>query len=199
MTSAHASCAHDGLGAKLLSSLLRVQVGQLTADGLSQELQGCLSDMRLASETLTPGQADLAAAAGNLLFRWQTLLRDAGVQADWQVQLPDSGLPMAPQAALQVLRILQEALNNVLRHARASRVRLHMSTSNGHLKVLVEDNGVGLDAANTGLGRGLRDMGTRAQAVGGQLEVLPAPGGGTQLRLTLPLALGTAAASRAIA
>jgi signal transduction histidine kinase len=176
---------HDGLGAKLLASLLRVEGGQLDAGGLARELRGCLADMRLASDTLVPGQADWAAAVGSFRFRWDTLLRSAGVEPHWQVELPDGGPRVAPYLALQLLRVMQEALTNVLRHADASHVRVRTAREGAGLLVEIEDDGRGIDAQAAPRGHGLADMRTRAASVGASVVHRTAAGGGTRVELRL--------------
>ena len=85
-----------------------------------------------------------------------------------------------------VAAVVREALTNVLRHARATRVALHVSTTAGVLTVLVRDDGVGL----TGVARrsGLENLVQRATGYGGACEVGPGPTGGTELRWSVPLA-----------
>ncbi len=176
---------HDGLGAKLLQSLLRVERRGLDGEGLAQELRSCLADMRLASETLVPGQTEWAAAVGNFQFRWDALLRAAGVAPTWQVELPEPGLQIGPYLALQLLRMMQEALTNVLRHAEATRVRVAVKHEGHALSISVEDNGRGIDPRAAPRGRGLADMRTRAASVGASVVHRTPPGGGTRVELRL--------------
>jgi signal transduction histidine kinase len=176
---------HDGLGAKLVQLRQRIGDERLDAGRLDDELAACLDDMRIASETLTPEATELGAAVGNFLFRWDGLLRAAGVRADWQVRLPDDGLRVAPYAALQLLRVMQEALVNVLRHSEASRVRLGLAVDGGELRLVVEDDGRGIEPhAN---GRGLQGMQGRTEAIGGRFGLATPAGGGTRLTLAVPL------------
>jgi signal transduction histidine kinase len=179
---------HDGLGTKLLTSLQHLERGQLDEQGVAAELRSCLADMRLAMETLKPGQTDLADAVGNFLFRWEGVLREAGVRAQWQVELPEDGVRIAPQVALQLLRLMQEALTNVLRHAGAQRLHLALTVRADTLRLVIEDDGSGLPADADTRGRGLADMRGRADGLGAQLALLRAAGGGTRVELSLHLA-----------
>jgi PAS domain S-box-containing protein len=104
------------------------------------------------------------------------------------------GLESAERAAAEVeialFRIAQEALNNVVKHAKASRVEITLGRSESNYMMSVEDDGVGYDAAgervapHTGLG--MVTMRERAQAVGGRLEVRSASGDGTRLTVRVP-------------
>jgi signal transduction histidine kinase len=85
-----------------------------------------------------------------------------------------------------ILAIANEALSNVARHARASKVLLNGATQDGQFVLTIEDNGAGL-AEDARLGFGLRNMRDRARMLNGKLEVLNAVPHGTIVRLTLPL------------
>lgn len=92
-------------------------------------------------------------------------------------------------------RIAQEALTNVLKHARASRAVLRLTCSSRGLTIFVHDNGVGFAAAEykkevrtaAGSGIGLQGMAERASLVGGRLKIRSSPGRGSHVRLFIPL------------
>ncbi len=93
------------------------------------------------------------------------------------------------QQATAVYRIVQEALNNVNKHAAASQVTLELKRLPDSLRLRVFDDGRGFSKAdrNKPQSFGLRGMGERAQALGGDLSVVAAVDAGTELRFTLPL------------
>jgi signal transduction histidine kinase len=95
-------------------------------------------------------------------------------------------LPMKHKSALY--RVAQEALHNVVKHARSRRVSLSLSTENGVVRLEVCDDGVGFDPTARFSGRlGLSSMRERVEALQGTLEIASAPGRGTRLLATLPL------------
>jgi signal transduction histidine kinase len=105
---------------------------------------------------------------------------------------PPEALP--PRALQTVLRVAQEALANVARHARASRVRVTLGRlDTGALQLTVEDDGRGFDAERAPRGMGLSNMETRAAEAGGTAAVASREGG-TTVTLSIPT-LGTADAS----
>jgi len=115
-------------------------------------------------------------------------LEGAGLQLRWSMQdLPLLPWLDAPQA-LQILRLLQESLANVINHARARTVSISAAALGDAVVVEVRDDGVGFDAAaDAGRGgRGLANMAQRARLLGGTLAVVSHPGQGTPVRLTLP-------------
>jgi two-component system nitrate/nitrite sensor histidine kinase NarX len=97
------------------------------------------------------------------------------------------GMPLSPDLQIQVLHIVQEALSNVRKHARASRVRLDVEQE-PRWRFEVRDDGTGFDAdrGDDETHVGLRIMRERAERIGATLEVASTPGEGTSIVLTLP-------------
>lgn len=91
--------------------------------------------------------------------------------------------------AIHVYRVLQEALNNVAKHARTERALVRVSFGEDELRLEVEDHGAGIDSARDGRrGIGTVGMRERAELLRGKIEFLRPPEGGTLVRLTVPLA-----------
>jgi signal transduction histidine kinase len=182
---------HDGLGSQLFSSLSRAERGALDAPAMAEALRRSIDEMRVALEALASDEQDFRTAFGNFCFRWEPRLREAGIAPQWQIELPDSGLAVPPHDALQLLRIAQEALTNVLKHAHAGSVRVALRHGGDTLVLEIVDDGRGLDAEPRAAGCGLANMRARAQRLRAQLEIDDmAPG--TRVRLTVPLRIPTA-------
>jgi signal transduction histidine kinase len=99
-------------------------------------------------------------------------------------------LPAVVEAV--TVRVVREALANTARHARADACTVHVNRAGNDLAVSVRDNGIGVaasqaDAATRGTGVGLLSMRAVAEQIGGVCTVLEAPGGGTEVRLVLPV------------
>jgi two-component system nitrate/nitrite sensor histidine kinase NarX len=119
----------------------------------------------------------------------QTTLRkfehQSGIKASLQMQ--GQGLPLSPDLQIQVLHIVQEALSNVRKHARASQVWLDVQQQ-PHWRFEVRDDGIGFDAEDPARGEshvGLRIMAERAERIGARLELLSTPGRGSSVVLEL--------------
>lgn len=176
---------HDGLGSQLLSSLAVVQRGGTGHQEIAGMLQECIDDMRLVVDALTPEDNDLLAALGTLRFRMAPRLAAAGIELDWQVSCPADSLELEPREGLAVLRIVQEAISNVLKHAGASRLAVTIDGSERALEIRIVDNGRGFTQGACGPGRGLGNMNKRAAAIGASLGITSFPGH-TQIRLFKP-------------
>ena len=179
---------HDGLGSRLFVLLSRVERGDMPTPAVAEALRGCIAEMRLALDTLVPQEPDFRSTLGNFLFRWRSQLLACGIRPTWHIDVPDEALQLSPHAALQLLRVAQEALTNVVKHAGASEVDVRLGLVDGQLELEVRDNGIG--AAGVGddsSGRGLTNMRVRAGQLGGQVHV-HGGSGGTRVTVQVPLA-----------
>lgn len=121
---------------------------------------------------------------------WQ--LQRVGRNADLAIEFsaPKEDIQLDPDAAITVFRIVQEALTNVAKHARATRVSVTMTLQDEALLLTITDNGQGVQptrSKNSGNGFGLLGMSERATALGGELTIQPAKRRGTQISLRVPL------------
>jgi signal transduction histidine kinase len=114
-----------------------------------------------------------------------SFVEETGVEASATV----TGQPVtaAPAEEVVALRVVQEGLTNVRRHAGAHHVRVGLACGAGVLVVNVADDGAGFDAAGSRTGFGLAGMRARAEEIGGTVEITSAPGEGTTVTTTVPI------------
>ncbi len=177
---------HDGFGSQLTTARLQAEQGQIDHTRMSEILQECMADLHLVVDTLGQQDVSLADALTDFRFRTQRRLFDSRVAVHWELAL--EGAPeFAPDQTLQLLRIVQEALNNALRHARASQIWIsaHWHPQDG-LTVTVKDDGTGLPQ-DLLPGRGMLNMQGRARELGAFLEVVRRKTPGTAVTFTLPV------------
>jgi signal transduction histidine kinase len=178
---------HDGIGAQLISTLSFVERADATPREIAGALRECIDDLRLAIDSMEASDHDLLPALGNLRYRLDARLKAIGVTLDWHAEDLPRLARLTPQHVLHVLRILQEAFTNIIKHAQADTVRLDagVDPSGEHVLIRVRDNGHGFDSPRAG-GRGLANMRQRARTIGGELQVTPSAAG-TTLSLLLPI------------
>ena len=190
---------HDGVGGQLITALAALEGGTVAPADVAQIVRECIDDLRLVIDSMEPVDDDLIALLGSLRYRLEPRLKAAGVRLVWQVHdLP--ALPnLSPRNVLHILRILQEALTNALKHAGATMIALStgVDTAADVALIRIIDDGRGFDAAaapasSMTTGRGLGNMHRRAQAVGGTLAI-DSGVDGTTVTLRLPLSAGSAA------
>jgi signal transduction histidine kinase len=178
---------HDGLGSALTSSLAVVERGQANAAEMALMLRECVDDLRAVIDSLEPLNNDLMVLLATLRFRIGQRLQVTGINLEWSVQELPPLAWMGPPEILQVMRIVQEALSNVVKHARASWVRLTARQLGSDVEICIEDDGCGFSASSLSSGRGLRFLQQRSVELEGSLRFESLGDKGTCMRLTLPI------------
>ncbi len=179
---------HDGVGGHLVSVLAMIEADRRRPGELASVVRDALDDMRLLVDSLEPVDDDLNAVLAMFRDRLAPRLRVAQVVLHWDIDLlpPVGGL--TPARVLHVLRVLQEAVSNALRHGHAKTLWFSAEADTHSVCIVVRDDGHGFDPAAARGGRGLSNMHRRAAELAAQLQLHSAPGQGTTLRLALPLA-----------
>jgi signal transduction histidine kinase len=177
---------HDGVGSQLITLQHALDKGGLDGPQAASLVRDCVEDLRLVIDSLDASAHSMTDALANLRFRLEPRLAAAGMVSTWHIER--SLVPMSPEVVLQLLRILQESLTNVLKHSGAHLVHVswRVDTRQGHARLLIHDDGCGLPPDRNGAGRGLTNMHLRARRIGALFE-LPADRAGTTVQITLPV------------
>ena len=186
---------HDGLGSTLISAIRSVENGGMSDAKVSQILKDCMDDLKLAIDSMEPVEADLLLLLATLRFRLEPRLEGTGVTLLWEVQELPALDWLDPSSALHILRIVQESVANILRHTRATEIRVGTAVAKGGLEVTIEDNGQGFNVDREladARGKGLHNQLRRAQMLDGTVAWESGPSG-TRFTLWLPLERSTQA------
>jgi signal transduction histidine kinase len=191
---------HDSACQKLFSMTLHLRAAQLTreADPTSESVlrtlgelaHAALDDMRALIFELHPTLLDThgLVCAVREQAAWITRRGGPAVTVDG----PDDRLGIARDAELDAYRLVQEAMHNCVKHARAAHVEVRIGRADDNPRTLlveVADDGVGFDPGTAAPGLGSVSMRERAERLGGRLIVETRPSGGTSVRLIAPRAL----------
>jgi signal transduction histidine kinase len=188
---------HDETGQALTSILLGLKAveeaatpdqGRDAAAALRELVVSTLQDVRRLAVELRPKTLDDFGLEPAVQRLAQSFTEQMGIETDVEASLGSERLPAEVETALY--RIVQEALTNVVKHARASRVSISLVRKSHSVAAVVEDDGVGMAADSgdpTGLGLGIVGMRERLGLVDGRLEVESIAGGGTTIVAEVPL------------
>ncbi|WP_426318777.1 ATP-binding protein [Pseudoduganella sp. R-43] len=180
---------HDGLGSSLIGAIRSVEHGKISGDRVAPILKDCLDDLKLTIDSMEPVDADLLLLLATLRFRLEPRLEGSGVRLIWEVREVPTLEWLTPSSALHILRIVQESIANILRHTRATEIRVATSAHEEGIQISIADNGAGFDLAAalaSGSGRGLQNQQRRAAALNGSV-VWDSRAAGTTFTLLLPL------------
>jgi two-component system nitrate/nitrite sensor histidine kinase NarX len=192
---------HDGLAQSL--GLLKLQIAQMQKymeHGEAERLQQILSssyetaanayqDARYAIDGLriSPGGESLTVWLNQIVADFQDHV--AAEQIRVHLSLEDIPIEPPPEVEVQLIRILQEAFNNIRKHARASQVWVSCQVINGDFILEVRDNGIGFSPEDV-IGpshHGLKSMRERAELIGADFQVISLSKQGTVIRVSLPV------------
>jgi signal transduction histidine kinase len=183
--------AYMGLQAERMEALIangRGDEAAREAAEMRQLARAAYVDAREAIDGLRLSLDDPGLLAERLAVYFAEFTRQSGIPVQFDSQPPD--LRVAPSAGLQLMRIAQEALTNVRKHAQASQVQVRLSAAGEELELTLADDGRGFPDALHGETRrrsyGLTTMRERAQSMGGALAVATGPGQGTRIVVTVP-------------
>ncbi|HEV8722580.1 MAG TPA: GAF domain-containing protein [Candidatus Binatia bacterium] len=187
---------HDELGQALTALKLEVSLLRTKLRGdsdlkqrigeISEMLDGTIQTVRKIATQLRPDVLDKLGLIPAIEWHLQEFRKRTGIKSDFASR--PSELHLTEPQSTAFFRILQEALTNVARHARASRVRIRLVHRDGQTFLLVEDNGVGIDAEKITDpdSLGLLGMQERARALGGRVIVRRNRRNGTMVTACIP-------------
>lgn len=179
---------HDGFGGTLIGAIARLEQApdDTPKTQVVETLKDMRDDLRLVLDSTTDGQVGIADLLAPLRYRSSQLLEAAGIDSYWHLHGVDE-LELDGPRGLDLLRLLQEALTNVFKHSRATRVDVSLSHEDGRLRLDVRDDGGGLSTfVHRPGGAGLTSMRLRANRLGGELQI-DSTEQGTRLQVGFPL------------
>jgi signal transduction histidine kinase len=190
---------HDGPAQGLSNAIFQVEYIERVIEGdpplakaelrlMRQLLRRELGDVRTFISQLRPALLDRLGLDGSIVDAAETMSALAGSSVETDLQAPSTILNEAQQTV--VLRVVQEALQNVRKHAKSTRTTIVSRVEDGAWTVEIRDDGLGFDLGAVASGRrsfGLQFMRERAELIGAALEVSSRPDAGTAVRLIVPL------------
>ncbi len=188
---------HDSMGQNLLliknlaQMAARAQVPAqayehaITINNLATQ---CIAEARQISRDLHPYQLDHLGLKRALEGMLETTAQASEIQFTWKIE--EVGDIFPAEALMNLYRILQESLNNILKHSRARNVRVDLECDIHEVHLRITDDGCGFNPDSQGVkkrGLGLKNISERVRMLGGKLTLESAPEKGTQLAATIPL------------
>ncbi len=178
------------LGLKLIQEAESLQKAKELSNNLREIVYKTIEEIQWLSYELRPSTLDDLGLLVALRRYIDELTQHKGVIIDFEI---DNFLKNRLNAAVETTfyRVVQEALTNVIRHAKANKIKVQLGSNSHNLYAVIEDDGVGFDLEQMEKGQqknlGLIGMKERAALVGGELLIHTAAGEGTRITLTIPI------------
>lgn len=176
---------HDDIGSRLSYLKRLLDTSREDSTKASNEVEFLIEDVRNLSHELAPPMANNS----ELLPLLEKLITDnrrsAGIDIKLQVHQFKEVLNQVQ--ILQSYRIVQEAINNALKHSRPDRIDVQLFGRPDEFSITVEDNGSGFDSSTSTNGIGISQMKIRAESINGKLDINSMPGKGCQVTLAVPI------------
>jgi len=188
---------HDGLGQQMLiiknrAELAKKFIGdkETLEDQLDEIMQSAvisISDVRSMSYGLRPVHLErfgLTEAINNLFDQ----VKDT-TEIEWDFEIPNIDELIVKNKEINFYRVLQEAVNNIIKHADATEASVHITRNDKGVKMLISDNGIGFDvnAKDNFVGLGLSGMQERIETLSGILEIISDINKGTTIKIMIPV------------
>ena len=184
---------HDNVNQLLAASILYLKTARkqevieenLVAQSLDH-VEKAVNELRIISHNLIPGELKMNGLSAALKALTGKLHIPKTFEVKLMVEKLDDG-KLHPSLQLAVYRIIQEAINNILKHAGATKVSITIGDKDNVLKLTVKDNGKGFIPSEIKKGLGITNIHTRSENLGGNAELISAPGKGCMWQICIPL------------
>lgn len=192
---------HDNIGnvltlVKLHLGSIRISNNAPAAGKIHQSialLDRAVNDLRDLSRAVKPDHTDKGGLAAAMQRDLELIRKSGLISASLKVDGLEKRLGIARE--IVIYRMLQEALSNILKHANATDITVHLLYSQKKLEITIKDNGKGFNRDIIGRGNhhgaGLNNIFSRAQLIGGAINIDTAPGCGTTIHFSMPVQIGT--------
>ena len=188
---------HDELGTGLTEVNLLANAGLSEAEAaarntdrfrvIAEKARSLVSGLDVIVWAIDPKLDSLQSFADYLEIYAEELLSAANIACRLKIPIEFKAATLAGTARHSLLLAVMEALNNVIRHAAASRVELKMVQPDGGLEITITDDGRGFELAKVRSGHGLKNLRERMQSLQGSCQIESSPGKGTTIKLSIPL------------
>jgi signal transduction histidine kinase len=171
---------------KLFMDILKTKTEDELVDRSIKNINSIIQEVRSLSRSLVPSSiADLG-----LIASMHDLFENIRAASVIEVEFyPDEEIDrlLSPNSKLTLYRIVQEQVNNIIKHAAAKQVFVELFSDEGNIELIIGDDGVGFDPATIKKGMGLQNMRSRAELMSGSIQIISTPGKGSKIKVVLPI------------
>lgn len=187
---------HDDIGSTLssiniFSTVAQEQLGNTDTETkvllkqISEGAEKMMQNMDDIVWAINPNNDQLSTLQSRMLEYAVPILEAKGIEIETDIRLPKGSVSLSMEKRKNLFLIFKETINNMAKHAQASRAWISMRMHGNNLALAIKDNGAGFDSTTPTNRNGLRNIRDRSDEIGGQLEIRSEPGIGTELSITV--------------
>jgi PAS domain S-box-containing protein len=185
---------HDNIGQQLTTVKLFLDMAKSNSDNETNEMLNMavkgvtdlINEVRAMSRSLVPHTLNDLGLTESLIELISSINRLQSLQITFSHQGFEEKL-LADNKQLMIFRIVQEQLNNIIKHSGATEAMVNLSINNNNAVLTIKDNGQGFDLKSLKKGLGFTNIRNRAELFGGQAQILSAPGEGCLIKVSIPV------------
>ncbi|MGC3959984.1 MAG: ATP-binding protein [Verrucomicrobiota bacterium] len=193
---------HDDLGASLTEISVLASTGQLPHAGntnqsglfqsISTRARSLIAALDVIVWAVDPEDNSLQSFADYLTGYTNDFFSHTQIACRFKVPVSLPSITLEGRVRHDLLMVVKEALNNIVRHAEATELEFRLAVVDGRLEIDIADNGKGIEAGAHSGGHGLKNLSSRLNKLGGQCTIAPRPTGGTLIQIRLPFTIAEA-------
>lgn len=188
---------HDDLGSSLTEINFLASSGQRPRSGdqsqpvlfkaIAEKARALVGALDVIVWAVDPADNSLQSLADYLSGYTRDYLSNSSMHCRFKIPVSVPDVTLDGQIRHEVLMVVKETLNNIVRHADATEVEFQMNIADSTLEICIVDDGKGFDPSNEGAGHGLKNHLARLARIGGSCHIESRPGSGTNVRIRLPV------------
>ncbi len=163
---------HDGLGGHLIGIKSLMDNNQPKLSDINNYVERALVDLRLVINSLDPGSQRVSSLLGSLRNRWQRAADNRSCTLEWRVASSNQGRVLGPDKTLQLMRILEEAFTNTIKHGDIGIIELSSGRDEVNQTAWIQLKNPYTQRNDQPAGRGLANMQQRASKIGAEISFL---------------------------
>jgi len=187
---------HDGLGQLLTTAKLKLEIVKLKSADHNSEISEALNlllsagdEIRRIINDLKPSDVESFGLVTGIEILCEKIKQNTGINVEYSIINYRS--PSNKKNEITIYRIIQEALNNILKHSKSKNAGVSLNSSQENLEIEIWDDGIGIDkiflSEHQG-GFGISNIEQRTKNLGGSLNIITSPGNGLKIIINIPVA-----------
>lgn len=171
---------------KLFLDILKTKTDDELVDRSIKNINAIIQEVRSLSRSLVPSSISDLGLIASMTDLFENIRAANVLEVEFYPDNETDKL-LSPNSKLTLYRIVQEQINNIIKHAQAKQVFVELFPENGHIELIIADDGIGFDPETIKKGMGLKNMRSRAELLSGKIDISSTPGKGSKVKVVLPI------------